>query len=64
MLDADIDVRSIARTVNLTTGQVYRLIREYNQPVWYNKFISLYYDKLILSNNYPDKEEIIYKLNK
>lgn len=58
----NIDVPTIAQTVGLTKGQVYRLIREYRQPSWYKEFIDRYYDKLILNNEYPNKDRIKFEM--
>jgi hypothetical protein len=53
MVLADYSISDIAQTVCLTKGQVYRLLREYNQPEWYKDFINKYYDHFILSGEYP-----------
>lgn len=53
MVLADYSISDIARTVCLSKGQVYRLIREYRQPEWYKDFINKYYDHFITSNSYP-----------
>ena len=62
MLRANVDVDTIAQTIGLTKGQVYRLIREYRQPDWYKSFIDRYYDKLILNNEYPNKDRIKFEM--
>ena len=62
MMSVNIDVPTIAQTVGLTKGQVYRLIREYRQPIWYKEFISRYYDRLILNNEYPNKDRIKFEM--
>jgi hypothetical protein len=53
MVLADYSISDIAQTVCLTKGQVYRLLREYNQPEWYKDFIDEYYNYLITSSSYP-----------